>query len=156
MPSINYPNNPSTGSTAIYDTGNYVIWDGYSWRAPTASNIVYGSFGITIDAGTQVIGTGSKGYVTMPYSGTLDNWDMVSNTTGNIQIDLKKSPYDTFPTTTSITSGNYIGMTNSQKSTDTNLTNWGLTFSENDIYEFVVISAATMSRANIVIKTIKS
>ena len=156
MPSINYPTNPSTGSTAIYDTGNYVIWDGYSWRAPTASNIEYGTFGLTIDAGTQVIGTGSKGYVTMPYAGTLDNWDMVSNTSGSIQIDLRKAPFETFPSTTSITSGNYIGMTNSQKNTNTSLSGWGLTFSENDVYEFYVISAATMSRANIVIKTIKS
>ena len=156
MPSINYPTNPSTGSTAIYDTGNYVIWDGYSWRAPTASSIEYGTFGLTIYAGTQVIGTGSKGYVTMPYAGTLDNWDMVSNTSGSIQIDLRKAPFETFPSTTSITSGNYIGMTNSQKNTNTSLSGWGLTFSENDVYEFYVISAATMSRANIVIKTIKS
>ena len=156
MPSINYPTNPSTGSTAIYDTGNYVIWDGYSWRAPTASSIEYGTFGLTIDAGTQVIGTGSKGYVTMQYAGTLDNWDMVSNTSGSIQIDLRKAPFETFPSTTSITSGNYIGMTNSQKNTNTSLSGWGLTFSENDVYEFYVISAATISRANIVIKTINS
>lgn len=156
MPSINYPTNPSTGSIATYDSGNYVIWDGYSWRAPTASNIEYGSFGLTIDAGTQVIGTGSKGYVTMPYGGTLDNWDMVSNTVGNIQVDLRKSPFSNFPNTTSVTSGNYIGMTNSQKSTNTTLTGWGLTFSENDVYEFYVISSSTMSRANIIIKTIKS
>jgi hypothetical protein len=92
----------------------------------------------------------------MPYSGTIDNWDMVSNTTGSIQIDLRKAPFTTFPTTTSVTSGNYIGMTNSQKSTDISLSGWGLTFSENDIYEFYVISAVTMSRTNIVIKTIKS
>jgi len=148
MPSINYPTNPSTGSIAIYDSGNYVIWDGYSWRAPTASNIEYGSFGLTIDAGTQVIGTGSKGYVTMPYGGTLDNWDMVSNTVGNIQVDLRKSPFSNFPNTTSVTSGNYIGMTNSQKSTNTTLTGWGLTFSENDVYEFYVDKGDNISFSN--------
>jgi hypothetical protein len=153
MPNIDYPTNPNQGDSATYSNGSYVVWDGYAWRAPSITE--YGSFGITIDAGTQVIGTGSKGYVTMPYAGALDSWDIVSNTIGNIQIDLKKSPYDTFPTTTSITSGNYIGMTNSQKSTDITLTGWGLTFSENDVYEFVVVSSATMSRANIVIKTVK-
>lgn len=154
MPNINYPNNPSQGDSATYSNGNYVVWDGFSWRAPDPTP-EYGSFGLTIDAGTQIIGTGSKGYVTMPYSGTIDNWDMVSNTVGSIQIDLRKSPFATFPTTTSVTNNNYIGMTNSQKSTDITLSGWGLTFSENDIYEFYVISSATMSRANIIIKTIK-
>ncbi len=154
MPNIDYPTNPNQGDSATYSNGSYVVWDGYSWRAPSITE--YGSFGITIDAGTQVIGTGSKGYVTMPYAGALDSWDIVSNTTGNIQIDLKKAPFSTFPNTTSVTFGDYIGMTNSQKNTNESLgLGWGLTFSENDIYEFVVISAATMSRVNIVVKTVK-
>jgi hypothetical protein len=154
---LNFPNSPILGETATYSNGNYVIWDGFSWRSPTSSNVIeYGSFGITIDAGSSIIGTGSKGYVTMPYGGTIDSWDMVSNVTGNIQVDLKKSTYSNFPNTTSVTSGNYIGMTNSQKETDTSIIGWTKTFSENDVFEFVVISAATMSRSNIVIKTIKS
>lgn len=152
---LNFPNSPTLGETATYSNGNYVIWDGFSWRSPTAS-VEYGSFGITIDAGTSIIGTGSKGYVTMPYSGSIDSWDMVSNVTGDIQVDLRKSTYFDFPNTNSVTSGNYIGMTNSQKNTDTVISGWSTIFSENDVFEFVVLSAATMSRSNIVVKTIKS
>jgi PKD repeat protein len=39
MPNINYPNNPNIGDSATYSNGSYVVWDGYSWRAPIATPI---------------------------------------------------------------------------------------------------------------------
>lgn len=51
MPSIDYPSNPSPGSTATYSNGNIVIWDGNAWRSTTATLPTYGTasldFGFT-------------------------------------------------------------------------------------------------------------
>ena len=126
-------------------------------QGPTGpSGITVGSFGLTVDGGTNIIGTGSKGYVTMPYDGYITSWSLLANTSGSIQIDLKKSDYSNFPTTNSVTSGNYIGMTTSLKSTSSILTGWVATFSQNDIFEFDVISVSTLNRVNIVLRTIKT
>ena len=51
MPSIDYPNNPSPGDSATYSNGNYVVWDGFSWRASASPITSYGTasldFGFT-------------------------------------------------------------------------------------------------------------
>jgi hypothetical protein len=120
------------------------------------SGITVGSFGLTIDGGSTPITVGSKGYVTMPYGGIITGWDILSSVSGSIQIDLKKGSYSTFPTTTSITSTNYISITSGYKNTDTTLTGWGITFSQGDIYEFTVISASTLTNVNIVVRTNKT
>ena len=127
-----------------------------STGATGPTGITTGSFGLTIDAGTSVITNGSKGYVSMPYGGTITGWDMFANISGSIQVDLKKASFSTFPTTTSVTSGNYIGMTTSLKSTNSTLTGWSATFSQGDIYEFNVISVSTVNRVNIVLRTNKT
>ena len=49
-----------------------------------------------------------------------------------------------------------LGMTTSLKSTDSILTGWSVTFSQNDIYEFEVKSVSTLNRVNIVLSTNKS
>jgi hypothetical protein len=156
-------------------TGLEYVWiddgDSYQWVAPASvgpkgptggtgpqgpSGITVGSFGLTIDGGFTPITVGSKGYVTMPYGGIITGWDILSRTSGSIQIDLKKGSYSTFPTTTSITSTNYISITSGYKNTDITLTGWGITFSQGDIYEFTVISASTLTNVNIVVRTNKT
>ena len=120
------------------------------------AGITTGAISLTSDAGGSYITSGSLGYVTMPYNGTITAWYLLGNTNGNIQIDVKKSTYSSFPTTTSITGGNYIGMTTSQKNNDSTLTSWTLGFSQSDCFEFVVNSASLLGRVNLVIYTNKT
>jgi hypothetical protein len=124
--------------------------------ATGSSGITVGSFGLTIDGGSSVITSGGKGYVSMPYGGTITGWDMLGNTTGSIQVDLKKANFSSFPTTTSVTGGNYIGMTTSIKGTDSTLSGWSATFSQGDIYEFKVVTISSLNRVNIVLRTNKT
>ena len=165
-------------------TGLEYVWindgDSYQWVAPAStgpqgptglqgsigptgsqgatgpSGVTVGSFGLTIDGGVLPITIGSKGYVSMPYGGIITGWDILSTVSGSIQIDLKKGSYSTFPTTTSITSTNYISITSGYKNTDSTLTGWGITFSQGDIYEFTVISASTLTKVNVVVRTNKT
>jgi len=92
----------------------------------------------------------------MPYGGTITGWDILSSLSGSIQIDLKKGGYSSFPTTTSITSDSYISITSGYKNTNSALTGWGVTFSQGDIYEFSVISASTLTKVNVVVRTNKT
>ena len=165
-------------------TGLEYVWindgDSYQWVAPAStgpqgptglqgsigptgsqgatgpSGVTVGSFGLTIDGGVLPITIGSKGYVSMPYGGIITGWDILSTVSGSIQIDLKKGSYSIFPTTTSITSTNYISITSGYKNTDSTLTGWGITFSQGDIYEFTVISASTLTKVNVVVRTNKT
>jgi hypothetical protein len=121
------------------------------------SGITIGSFGLTIDGGSSVITTGSKGYVSMPYGGSITGWDILGNDSGSISIDLKKSTYTGFPTTTSVTSTNYISLSSQQKNTSSTLSGWlSVTFSSTEIYEFYVNSASIVTRVNVVIRTNKT
>ena len=160
--SIDISNGP-TGS--IGPTGSQIFGLSYSNNiltinqsvGPTLSvNITQkGSFGINIDANSNFITNGNKGYITMPYDGIITDWQIVGNTSGNIQVDIKKSSYSNYPTTISITNGNYIGMTSSYKNNDNILYNWLLNFNKNDIFEFDVISTSNLNKVNIVLSTIK-
>lgn len=81
---------------------------------------------------------------------------MVANEACAIILDIKKSTYTDFPTTTSITGANYITMSSVVKNTSSVLTSWGLTFSIGDIYEFVINSVSIATRINVTINTNKT
>ena len=93
----------------------------------------------------------------MPYGGSITGWDILGNVSGSISIDLKKSTYSGFPTTTSVTATNYITLVSQQKNTNSTLAGWSsTTFSSTDIYEFFVNSATTVTRVNVVVRTNKT
>jgi hypothetical protein len=116
-----------------------------------------GGFGITIDGALAVITSGIKGYVIVPFSGQIQSWEILSNVSGNTSIDVLKSTFSTFSsgTGTTITGGDYINLNSSYKNINTNLSAWTVSFNAGDIFTFQVLSANTISRANILIKAIK-
>jgi hypothetical protein len=92
----------------------------------------------------------------MPYGGSITGWDILGNVSGSISIDLKKSTYSGFPINTSVTSTNYMTLSSQQKNNNSTLTGWSVTFSSTDIYEFLVNSASTVTRVNVVVRTNKT
>ena len=77
-----------------------------------------------IDNGSTSITTGSKGQLKIDVTGTIESWMVVSQDTGSIVIDIKKSTYDTFPTFTSIVGSEFPRLNNEIKSRDENLSTW--------------------------------
>ena len=110
-----------------------------------------GSFGIGIDGGVTAISTGSKGFIVVPYACTIKAWTILSNAAGSIVVDVKKSNYSDFPTTASIAASAKPTLATAQKNTDTTLTGWTTSVSAGDIIEFVVDSATTVTRVNLII-----
>ena len=111
-------------------------------------------FGTTIpyvlDGGTLAITTGSKGIIPrLPFSCTITGWTLIADQTGSIVIDVKKSTYAAFPTTTSIVAAAKPTLSSAQKATSTTLTGWTVALLEGDVLEFYVDSCTTITRATL-------
>lgn len=117
-----------------------------------------GSFGITIDGGGSAITTGVKGYITVPYNGTITGWDIFGDTTGSIVVDVWKDTYANFPPTVAdtIAGTEKPTLSSAVKNQDTNLTSWTTSVTAGDIVAFNVDSAATVTRVNLIIYITKS
>lgn len=121
-----------------------------------AANQKISSFGITIDGGGSAITTGSKGFIIVPQSMTITGWTIVSDLSGSIVIDIKKSTYANFPTTATIAGSEKPTLSTAQKNQDLSLSSWTTSVTAGDIIEFVVDSITTVTRINLVIQGTKS
>ena len=122
----------------------------------SGSSYPSGNFGISISGSGGVITTGSKGYITIPYSCTITGWTIIGDQSGSIVVDVKRSTYSGFPTTASIAGTNLPTLSSVQKNTDSSLVGWGNTsISANDVIEFVVNSATTVTTVQVIINVTK-
>jgi hypothetical protein len=108
--------------------------------------------GITIDGGGSVITTGSKGHRQVQAAGTIVGYTLLADQSGSIQITVKKATYSGWPTTTSIVASAPPALSSVQKTTDSTLTGWTTAVAANDILEFVVDSATTVTRVTLLLK----
>ena len=124
---------------------------------PTGPGSASGSFGITIDGAGSVITTGVKGYLTIPYAGTITGWQIIANATGSCVVDVWKTASGAVPTVANtITGTEKPTLTSQQINTDLALTSWTTTVAQNDVVAFNVDSATTVSRVNLSIFITKS
>lgn len=109
------------------------------------------TIGITIDGGGSTITTGSKGYIYVPATGTITQATLLADASGSIVVDVKKSTYSGFPTTSSICASAKPTLSSAQKSKDSTLTGWTTSISADDVLEFNVDSATTVKRVNLIL-----
>lgn len=107
------------------------------------------SIGVTVDGGGSVLTTGQKGYIKMPYSGTLRSATVMADQNGNIVFDVWKST--TFPPTVAntITASAKPTLTSTNWVTDSTLTGWTNSFTIGDYIGWNVDSASTVTRATL-------
>lgn len=113
------------------------------------------AFGINIENAGVAITAGSKGFVTVPYDCMITNWTLLADQSGSIVIDVKRSTYDAFPPTASIAGSAKPTLSSVQKNQDYLLTGWTKDLAAGDVIEFVVDSAATVTRVNLSISVVK-
>lgn len=109
----------------------------------------------TIDGGGAVITTGSKGYIEVPFACTVTGWTILSDVVGSIVVDVRRSTYAGFPTTTSIAGTEKPTLTNARKNQDLDLTTWTTALALGDILEFVVESVSAVRRVNIGLRVVR-
>ena len=111
---------------------------------------------LTFDNGASVLPTGQANiFYTCPYDATITGWAITGSPSGSVAIDVWKA-YQSIPTiSNTISGGNYIILSSSQINGSNNLTGWNQSVRNGDIFEFNINSAATLTRAVLVLKLLK-
>jgi hypothetical protein len=151
-------------ASALSDPGadSLMMWDdgGGEVVFTPITNIQTASVGITIDGGAEAITTGVKGYIEVPYAGTITAWTLLGDVSGAIKIDVWKDVYANFPPddSVSITNAHEPEITASGvKAQDTSLGDWTSTaITAGDIIGFNVDSCTSIKRAHLILKISKT
>lgn len=121
-----------------------------------------GSFGITIDGGGSVITTGVKGFIEVPFSGTITQATLLSTdasaTAGSIVLDVWCDTYANYAPTDadSITASAPPTLSAANKSQDATLTGWTTAVTAGAVCGFTVDSATTVTRVTLILTVDKS
>jgi hypothetical protein len=103
-----------------------------------------------LDNGSLDITTGSKGYLNIDVTGTIESWMLVSEDTGSIAIDIQKTRYDQFPNGfASIVGSEFPVLNNQRKNKDDNLSTWNTQITAGDILDFRVLSCTGISKCSV-------
>ncbi len=144
----------------VTDTST-VTWD-WGTAGQAKANIVarVGVIQLTIGNGVDVIGTGVKGFISIPVACTLTGWRLLSTdaaaTSGAIKIDVWRDTYTNYPpdNSDSITNAHEpeIVATN-KKAEDTNISDWtSVAIVAGDVIGFNVDSCTSITRATLQIQ----
>jgi hypothetical protein len=106
----------------------------------------------TINGGGSAITAGKRGQVTVPFACTITGWTAIADASGSISVQLNKSTYANFPTTSSIVASAPIALSSVQKNTGSP-TGWTTSVAAGDVVEFEVTGTpATITRLQIIIE----
>ncbi len=146
----------ATGNYVTALTGDVTASGPGSVAATLATNLKLASISFVIDGGGSTITTGSKGFVVVPYACTINNNTLLADQSGSIVLDIKKSTYSGFPSTTTIVASAAPTLSSAQKSQDTTLTGWTTSIAAGDVLEWSVTSATTVTRVTNNLKVTKT
>ena len=105
-----------------------------------------------IDSGSLPMQVGDKGKLTIDVTGVIENIRVLSDQTGDIVFDISKCSFADYPNFTSMTAGQRVQLTNSNKYFDDVLNNWTTTINAGDILNFNVVSVNNIRRLLITLK----
>lgn len=112
----------------------------------------YVTINFVIDGGGSAITTGKKGVLVVDFPCTVDEWAIIGEPDGAIVVDVNRSTFAGYPTTSSIAGTELPTITaTNDTGEDRTLTSWS-TISAGDIIEFEVDSVATIQRVTIALK----
>ena len=106
--------------------------------------------GITIDGGGSTITTGIKGYKSFPVAGTITGWRLLADAAGDVEFDIFKDPFASYPPTTSIVAAAPPELSGVDSAEDTTLTGWTTAVAAGDVFGFEVTGVpATITRVTL-------
>jgi len=108
---------------------------------------------VVFDNGSIDIEPGSKGYLNIDVTGTIESWILVSDTQGTISIDIQKTTYDNFPNGfASIVGSEFPLLINQTKNKDDSLSTWTTQITAGDILDFRVLSCTGISKCSVFLR----
>lgn len=142
-----------TGATGAGSTGT---------TGPTGPSATVVGLSFVIDGGGAQITTGMKGYLHLPFAGTIVEAVLLGDQSGSIVVDIFKCTYTAFDPTTTPSSSDKITasapptISSAKKSKDSTLTGWTTAFSADDVLAFNVNSVTTIERVTVALKVNRS
>ena len=106
---------------------------------------------VFIDSTPDDITTGKKAYRLIPYDCQALEWYIVAGQTGSMQLDVKKSTFANYPSTTSIVGSDYPSLSGQFKASNTGITAWS-GMSAGDMIDFVINSNTDIQSVGLFIK----
>lgn len=103
------------------------------------------------DGGGVAIVAGQKGWLRLPGNMTLTRWELFADQAGSIEFDILRATYANLPAFASIAGADLPTLAAAQKNQSSALTGWTLNLMAGDWISFVVNSAATITRATVVL-----
>jgi hypothetical protein len=103
------------------------------------------------DASGIVLPTGLKGFLPIPFDGTILGWTLLGDQVGSLVIDVWKDTYGNFPPTVAdtIAGSEKPTLTAQQKNQDNTLTTWTTAITAGDVLAFNVDSCSTIKQATL-------
>lgn len=146
----------SASTNIYYDPTNGIETSGTDLQLTTNQRTTAVEF--VIDGGGSAITTGIKGFIEVPFSGTIQQVTMLADQTGSIVVDVWKDTYANYPPADadSITASAVPTISSSNKSQDATLTGWTTSITAGDIIGFNVDSASTVERVTISLEVLIS
>jgi len=89
-----------------------------------------------IDSGSLPMQTGDKGKLTIDVTGVIEQIRVLSDQTGDITFEIEKTTFADYPNFSTMTGGNRVQLTNTDKYFDDVLNNWTSTIVAGDILRF--------------------
>jgi len=100
------------------------------------------------DAAGDVLTTGVKAYIEVPFDCNVIGWTVMANVSGSVVIDVWRDSYANFPPTVAdtITGSEKPTLASAQKNQDLALTTWSPAIAQGDILGLNVDSVATIKQ----------
>lgn len=107
-----------------------------------------------IDGGGSPIATGPRPAVEIPHGFTIAEVRLLADQTGSITVDIWKDSYANYPPTNadSITASATPSISSGNKYSDTTLSGWTKTISDEDILKYNVDSCTTITWCAVILK----
>jgi hypothetical protein len=140
--------NVSSNYITLYCDGTNVVAISVAGGSDSETSAIQ----FVIDGGGSVPATGAWGQISIPYNCTITGWTITGDASGSAVIDVLRSTYSGFPTTSSIAGTDKPTLSSAQKNTDSTLTGWGSTaLSAGDELQINLNSVTTCKRLNLTI-----
>jgi hypothetical protein len=104
-----------------------------------------------IDGGGSVPSTGAKGQVSIPTACTVTGWVLTADVSGSAVVDVLRSTYAGFPTTSSIAGSDKPTLSSVQNNSNLAVSAWTTAINAGDEIQFNLNSVTTCTRLNLTI-----
>ena len=109
-----------------------------------------GAITYVIDGSGSTPTTGVKGQVNIPVGMTVTGWVLTGDASGSAVVDILRSTYSGFPTTSSIAGSDKPTLSSAQKNENLSISAWGSTaLAAGDQVQFNLNSVTTCTRLNV-------